>query len=325
MQTNRSSSKHNAVDSNIEHPEHQYHLQYHTPASLWHDAMPLGNGKLGAMVYGHTGIERIQLNDDSLWYGAAMNRNNASLQEVLPEIRRLVLSGEIHRAEELIMQNMAGTPNCMRHYSTLGTLNLALNRHLPFMMGWLPESNDAEDYQSDLDLMTGVLTITHTQDGVHYRREMFISHKYNVLCCQLTASERNAINLDIMMNRVPISESIVDDDRRPGHKVGGGWGTLFADSVRAADDQTLLMRGHDAETEFASAARVICDGVLLNPQTQLLARDCSEVVIYLSSSTSNRADDPARAVIQLLETAQETRYETIKATHISDFSSLMNR
>jgi len=305
--------------------DHSSHLRYKTPASAWRDAMPLGNGKLGAMVYGHTGIERVQLNDDSLWYGGAMDRNNASLKEALPEIRRLVLSGDIHRAEELIMQNMAGTPSCMRHYSTLGTLNLALNRHLPFLMGWLPESNDAQDYQSDLDLMTGVVTITHTQQGVQYRREMFVSHDFNVLCYRLTSSVPKAIQLDIMLNRVPLSESVVEDDRRPGHKVGGGWGTLFADSIRTADDDTLIMQGRDAETAFACATRVICDGVLLNPQTQLLARDCGEVVLYLASSTSNRDHDPLRAVTQILDKAQDTGYETIKTVHIGDFSSLMNR
>ena len=325
MQTCASIPIHDANGNNTKSLEHQYHLRYHTPANVWRDTMPLGNGKLGAMVYGHTGIERIQLNDDSLWYGGAMDRNNTSLKEALPEIRRLVLSGDIHRAEELIMQNMAGTPSCMRHYSTLGTLNLALNRHLPFMMGWMPESNDAQDYQSDLDLMTGILTVAHTQNGVRYRREMFISHAFNVLCCRLTASVPKAIQLDIMMTRVPLSESVVEDDRRPGRKVGGGWGTLFADSVRTADDHTLLLQGHDAETAFASATRVICDGALLNPQTQLLARDCGEVVLYLASSTSNRSSDPASAVLAILDAAQESGYEAIKTAHIGDFSSLMNR
>ncbi len=105
--------------------EHPFHLRYNTPANVWHDAMPLGNGRLGAMVYGHTGVERIQLNDDSLWYGTFMDRNNPSLKDKLPEIRRLVLSGDMYHAEELIMQYMAGTPGCMRHYSPLGTLNLA--------------------------------------------------------------------------------------------------------------------------------------------------------------------------------------------------------
>lgn len=306
--------------------EHPFHLRYRTPASSWVDAMPLGNGRLGAMVYGQTGLERIQLNDDSLWYGAPMNRNNATLREKLPEIRRLIFSGDIRRAEELIMQYMAGTPGCMRHYSTLGTLNLALNRHLPFCLGWIPDSADAQDYESDLDLMTGVLTVAHMQAGVRYTREMFVSHDSDALCLRLTSSAPKAIQLDIMMNRVPFADAVTEDDRRPGRKVSAaGWGTTFADSIRTVDGKTLMMRGHDAETAFASAARVVCDGELLNPESQLLARDCGEVVLYLASSTSNRSADPAANVLSKLNAAQAKGYGAIRAAHIADFSSYMNR
>ena len=107
--------------------KHDLHLRYNSPADAWRDAMPLGNGRLGAMVYGHTDIERIQLNDDSLWYGTFIDRNNSSLRDKLPEIRRLILAGDIYHAEELIMQYMAGTPGTMRHYTLLGELNIALN------------------------------------------------------------------------------------------------------------------------------------------------------------------------------------------------------
>lgn len=306
--------------------EHPFHLRYNTPADVWHDAMPLGNGRLGAMVYGHTGIERIQLNDDSLWYGTFMDRNNPSLKEKLPEIRRLVLSGDIYHAEELIMQYMAGTPGCMRHYSPLGTLNLALNRHLPFLIGWLPDSIGAEEYTSDLDLMTGILHIGHTQDGVHYDREMFISHPARVMCLRLKSSVPGAINLDVMMNRIPTSDAVAEDDRRPGKKVnGGGWGAINADSIRTTDGHTILMRGHDAGVSFAAAVKVFCDGELLNPASQLLARNCSEVVLYLASSTSNRSDDPAGDVMKLLDAAQNEGFHALRAAHIADFSALMNR
>ena len=305
---------------------HPFHLRYNSPANVWHDAMPLGNGRLGAMVYGHTGIERIQLNDDSLWSGTFMNRNNPSLKEKLPEIRRLVLSGDIYHAEELIMQYMAGTPGCMRHYSPLGTLNLALNRHLPFLLGWLPNSSGAEEYASDLDLMTGILHIGHTQDGVRYDREMFISHPAKVMCIRLTSSVPGAINLDVMMNRIPTSDAVAEDDRRPGKKVsGGGWGAIHADSIRTVDESTILMQGHDAEVSFAAAVRVLCDGELLNPVSQLLARNCSEVVLYLASSTSNRSTDPAADVMVCLDAAQAKGYHALRTAHIADFSALMNR
>jgi alpha-L-fucosidase 2 len=278
------------------------------------------------MVYGHTGIERIALNDDSLWYGTFMDRNNPSLKEKLPEIRRLVLSGDIYHAEELIMQYMAGTPGCMRHYSPLGTLNIALNRHLPFLLGWLPDSSGAEEYTSDLDLMTGILHIGHTQSGVRYDREMFISHPAKVMCIRLASSVPGAINLDVMMNRIPTSDAVTEDDRRPGKKVnGGGWGAINADSIRTTDGHTILMQGHDAGVSYAAAVSVLCDGELLNPISQLLARNCSEVVLYLASSTSNRSDDPAGDVMGLLDAAQAEGFNTLRAAHISDFFALMNR
>jgi alpha-L-fucosidase 2 len=309
--------------ANRAHPDH---LIYSKPADAWHDALPLGNGRLGAMVYGHTGIERVQLNDDSLWYGTFYDRNNPSLREALPKIRDCILRGDIYHAEEYLMQNAIGAPAGMRHYSTLGELDIALNRHLPFTMGWLPDSSDATDYKLDLDLITGVLSVDHTQDGVRYHREMFISHPAQVLCYRIVSETPGAINLDILMNRISLSDAVTLDDRRPGRRVSNaGWPAPNADSIRTADDCTLLMQGHDAEVGFAAAARIICDGELINVSSQLLARHCSEALILVASSTSNRTPDPARAVLARLENAAKVSYPELKKAHTADFAALMNR
>ncbi len=306
--------------------EHPYHLRYNKAADTWCDAMPLGNGRLGAMVYGHTAIDRIQINDDSLWYGQFIDRNNQSLKDKLPEIRKLVLSGDIYHAEELIMQYMAGTPACMRHYTLLGEIDIALNRHLPFTMGWMPNSAGAENYSSDLDLMTGILNISHTQEGVSYSREMFISHPAQVMCIRLKSNSPGSIDLDIIMNRIGISDRVVEDDRRPGHLVNaGGWPASSVDSVRTVDDNTILMRGNDAGTEFAAAIRVICDGRLENPVSQLLVRKSSDVVMYVASSTSNRVQDPVNEVIRCLDAAVSKGYDALREEHAADFSALMDR
>ena len=225
--------------------KHPFHLRYNNPADKWWDALPLGNGRLGAMVYGHTAIERIQLNDDSLWYGEFIDRNNPSLKEKLPEIRRLILSGDIYHAEELIMQYMAGTPSCMRHYTLLGELDIALNQHLPFTAGWMLNSSDAAEYFSDLDLMEGILNINHTQDGIRYNREMFVSHPDQVMCIRYTSDIPGKINLDVAMNRIGISDAIAMDDRRPGRRVSaGGWPAPFVDFLRTVNGNTILMHGH---------------------------------------------------------------------------------
>ncbi|HEX2947382.1 MAG TPA: glycoside hydrolase family 95 protein, partial [Clostridia bacterium] len=122
------------------------------------------------------------------------------------------------------------------------------------------------------------------------------------------------------------SDRIVMDDRRPGQRVsGGGWPAPNVDSIRAVNDNTILMRGHDAEVEFAAAVRVVCDGELRNPVSQLLARNCGEVLLYLASSTSNRSENPAAEVLKKLDAAEQKGYANLLGEHVSDFSALMNR
>ncbi len=306
--------------------KHPFYLSYSKPADKWFDALPLGNGRLGAMVYGHTSIERIQLNDDSLWYGKFMDRNNPSLKEKLGEIRKLVLSGDIYHAEELIMQYMAGTPACMRHYTLLGELDIALNQHLPFTAGWLPHSSDATEYSSNLDLMEGVLNIDHTQEGIVYHREMFISYPDQVMCIRYNSDVPGKINLDIMMNRIGISDATTMDDRRPGRKVSaGGWPAPFVDSIRTVNGNTILMTGHESEVEFATAVRILCDGEILDPVSQLLVRNAGEVIMYAASSTSNRVEDPTSEVMRRLDNAEKKGYTALRMDHVKDFSALMGR
>lgn len=306
--------------------EHPYHLRYSSPADIWNNAAPLGNGRLGAMVYGRTDIERIVLNDDSLWYGKFADRNNPSLKTALPEIRRTLLAGDVRKAEELILQHMVGAPTMMRHYTFLGQLDLALNQFLPFAMGGRKFDAEPDKYTSDLDLITGVLTIEHEQGGVGYKREMFISHPAQVMCLRLTADKPGAINLDIKLNRVTVSDATVQDERRPGTRAGGGgWLAPNADYIRAYDDKTFMMRGHDSEVEFVTAVRVVCDGELKNPVSQLHARGCTEVVLYLASSTSNRADNPTAAVLANLDRAEKQGFTNLRTEHVADFSALMRR
>ena len=277
------------------------------------------------MVYGKTDIEKITLNDDSLWYGKFADRNNPALKDKLPEIRRLVLEGDIYRAEELIMQYMVGSPGSMRHYTFLGQLDIALNQHLPFIMGGRPDPVPPDEYNCDLDLMTGVLNICHKQDGVQYERETFISHPAQVMCIRFASDRRQAINLDVKMSRVNVSDVTVLDDRTGRQAGGGGWPALRADSIRAIDNKTFLMQGNDAGVEFAAAVRITCDGRLDNPVSQLLARGCSEVVLYLASSTSNRSDNPLQDVLGRLNAAEKKGYAALRQEHIADFSAIMGR
>ena len=301
-------------------------MRYDTPAKVWTDALPLGNGRLGAMVYGRTDIERIPLNDDSLWYGRAADRNNPALREKLPEIRRLMFEGKIPEAEELIMQYMVGVPSSQRRYTPLGELDIALNQKLPFIMGGREAPKPPENYALSLDLMTGILKLHHEQDGVSYDREMFVSEPAQVLCIRLTASRPGAMNLDLKLDRITMADDEVEDDRRPGLKAqGGGWPAPSADILRTIDDNTFYMEGYDGALQFSAAFRLACDGEIVNPVSQLAARNCTDAVIYLASSTANRSDDPKAEVLARLDAAVKKGYEAIRAEHIADFSALMER
>ena len=176
-------------------------MRYLRAADAWCDALPLGNGRLGAMVYGHTRVDRIQLNEDSLWYGKAMDRNNPRLKDALPEIRRCVFEGKLREAEDLIQRYMIGAPYSMRHYESLGEVDIGVNTLSPFSAGWAPNSEGAEDYEQSLDLMRGVHTMHWTQDGVRYTRECFISHPDQVLCIRYRADRAGALQVSARYDR----------------------------------------------------------------------------------------------------------------------------
>ena len=221
-------------------PKQEWKMEYDSPALVWDDALPLGNGRLGAMVYGHTGIERIQLNEDSLWSSGPMERNNRASLGMLPTIQKKVLEGKMQEAEDLISQYMFAAPYSMPRYECLGELDLALNQHTPFTSSWTPHSLDIDSYKGSLDLMKGVYTLTHSQDGVTYTREMFISYPAQVLCLRLRSDKPGAINLDIQMDRQKYSDQKSPDDRQPGVvKRGGGWAAVLLQENHTVGGNTI--------------------------------------------------------------------------------------
>lgn len=301
------------------------HFIHREPAMRWEDALPLGNGFLGAMVYGHTTKEKIQLNEDSLWYGKGQDRVNPQAAEHLKEIQQLVLERKFAEAEDLMFSYMVSAPFNMRNYSTLGELELAMNQKNPFAMGWFPES-DGEDYLSDLDMENGTLTISHTDQGISYVREMFISYPDRVLCIRLRSSEPKSMRLDIALNRYPFTDQKVPDDRRPGKFVSAGvWGSTRYDRLAIENGNRIMLEGHEEVTAFAMGAEVYTDGVLDNAGSRLIARDAGEVIIYLTAATDNRTSDCQGTVREVLAAAASQTYDAVKEKHCKDFSAYMKR
>ncbi len=301
-------------------------IWYDRPADVWCDALPLGNGRLGAMVYGHTRVERIQLNEDSLWYGKAMDRDNPRLKEALPRIRRHVFSGEIREAEDLIQRYMLGATYSMRHYESLGELDIGVNCLSPFSTGWTPGSEGAADYRQELDLVRGIHRLRWTEGNVRYTRECFISHPDQVLCIRYRADRPGALNLSIRYDRCCISEGQVPDPRRPGHKMrAGGWGSMFLDSNHTLDSCTLTAGGNAGGTVFGLALAMASDGDVSDAYTQLYTENASCVCLYLAAATDNREKDPAAWALDKVKAAGNKGFDLLKKRHTDDFMPVMER
>ena len=139
-------------------------LWYERPAAVWEEALPLGNGRLGAMVFGEPVNELIQVNEDSMWYGGAVDRINPDTREYLPQIRELILKGEIRKAERLMKMAMSGCHDSAHPYQTLGNIHFLFEN-----------IGEVKDYRRLLDLDRAVYENTFTADGVSYTREIFLS------------------------------------------------------------------------------------------------------------------------------------------------------
>ena len=134
-------------------------LWYRKPAGQWEEALPLGNGRLGAMVFGGTDKERIQVNEESMWYGGRVDRNNPDLKAYLPQIRQLLSDGKIQEAERLLLLAGSGCPQSEHPYQTLGEIEM--DYRCP---------GEEKEYCRNLDLDTAVAGVRFSLDGVDYER-----------------------------------------------------------------------------------------------------------------------------------------------------------
>ena len=158
-------------------------LFYTNAASKWTEALPIGNGRLGAMIFGGVAREHLQLNEATLWAGGPYDPANTNALAALPVVRQLVFEGKYDEASQLISQKMMAVPLQQMPYETLGDLFLDFG------------TNEAvTDYRRDLDLDTAIASVRYTANGVHFKREIFCSPVDQVIVIQLTADQPGQIS-----------------------------------------------------------------------------------------------------------------------------------
>src|ERR1700743_1509140 len=173
--------------------EHPLTLWYRQPAGAdWNAALPIGNGRLGAMIYGGVGREHWQLNEDSVWEGYKRDGANSNALAALPEGRGLFFAGKNEEASALAAKTMMGIPMRIKSYHPLGDL---------FIEDTQKASEPEKNYRRELNLDTGIAKTTYEVDGVIYTREIFASAPDKVIVARITASQRGSINIKVSLTR----------------------------------------------------------------------------------------------------------------------------
>ena len=165
-----------------ETPDSTTVLWYERPASAWLEALPVGNGRLGAMLFGGVRRERIQLNEETVWSGSAWDSTSPEALAALPEVRRLLFEGRPDAAFELTQQKLMSRPLRMPPYQTLGDLWLDFASSAA-------DADEATEYRRELDLDAGIARVGYTRGGVRFTRELFASVPDQVLVGHLSCAE----------------------------------------------------------------------------------------------------------------------------------------
>lgn len=288
-------------------------LWYKEPASKWEDAMPVGNGRLGAMVYGRHGKEEIQLNEDTYWSGGPYSTVVKGGASKLPEIQKLIFEGKPLEAHKLFGRYMMGYPVEQQKYQSLGNIQLVMD-----------EENEVNDYKRWLDLSTGVTTVSYKNKGIQYVREVFASVPHNAIFIRISADKPNSISFETELRGV----------RNPAHSNYGTdyfrMDTFQHNALKLTGKSTDYM-GVEGKIRYEARLRVLNEGGTLSQSTQKIKIEKANAVTLVLIAGTNFINykDVSGDVSSLLD-AMETvwsniPFENIKKKAIEEHQRLFNR
>ncbi|MFL6278581.1 MAG: glycosyl hydrolase family 95 catalytic domain-containing protein [Vicinamibacterales bacterium] len=278
-------------------------LWYRAPAANWNEALPIGNGRLGAMVFGGVVDERLQLNEDTVWAGQKLDRVNPQAAASLPEIRRLLFAGNPVEAEALADKTIISVPRRMPPYQTLG--DLALRFQI---------DGDPSDYRRELDLDDAVVRVQFRAGGTLFTREAFATAVDHVVVVRLTAARPGSIGLTASMSRERDAASHAEG---PGSVVLEG--QALPASARHADEPK-------AGVHFAGIARLLPDGGRMHSEpSSVTITGANAVTVLIAAATTMKERDPVEASRRVLTAAAGRSYQQLRERHIADYQRFAKR
>jgi len=278
-------------------------LWYDKPATQWVEALPVGNGRLGAMVFFGVDSERLQLNEGTLWAGGPYDPSSPEALQVLPEARRLIFEGKFGEAHGLIGEKMMARPLKQMPYEPVGDLTLSF-----------PRNGDVSGYRRELDLDTAIARMTYTVAGVKFIREVFSSPVDQVIVVHLTADQPGKIDFTAAMT------------------------TPQKATVEAASPGMLVMRGVNAEAngvpgalKFQARVRVLTQGGKITAgkdSVSVSGADSATLLIAAATSYKSYKDvsgDPEALAKAYLTKALQKPLDSLRKDHIAEHQRLFRR
>ncbi|PTN09459.1 glycosyl hydrolase family 95 catalytic domain-containing protein [Mangrovibacterium marinum] len=278
-------------------------LWYNKPAEKWVEALPVGNGRLGAMVFGDPSKETIQLNENTIWAGQPNRNDNPNAKASLGEVRKLIFEGNYKEAEQIVNRDFISKTSQGMPYQTAG--NLRLN---------FPGHEDFSDYYRELDLEKAVVSSQYKSGGVTYRTEMFSSFPDQLMVARISADKAAALGFSATLDR-------------PSEV-----------TLKATADNELTMSGVSSDHEgvkgavqFEVKVKILTEGgTVTTSDSSLTVSEATSATIYISIATnynnyqdiSGNADARATAYLQQ---ALPKSYKQLLSDHIADYQNYFNR
>lgn len=289
----------------------EYVLWYDTPAAEWTEALPVGNGRLGGMLFGNPSVERLQVNEESLWGGINVHNNNPGALENLPRIRKLILDGKIPEAYDLAEKHLSGIPGKTRSYQTVGDI----------FFQFVDTPGKITDYRRELDLETGIARVSFERGGGKIEYEVYSSVPDNIMVISMKSEKEGGLDMSLSMRRpqdalITVTENRIDMEGQ----------------IVDPEDPGLGPAG-DHMRFFASLMIMSCDGTLTPADSVMLYTGGTEMVLFFNACTDYNIDgldidrtiDSRKHCLEAISAASWKSFKLLRESHIAEHSGMFNR
>jgi alpha-L-fucosidase 2 len=277
-------------------------LWYNAPAGKWVEALPVGNGRLGAMVFGTAAQEKIQLNEETIWAGQPNNNINPEALAAIPEIRKLMFAGKFREAQQKADEKVMNQTNQGMAYQPAGDLNIAFPGH-----------ENTEAYYRELDITSAIATTRYTVDGVEYMRETFAAFTGQVIVVRLTASQPGKITFSAWLNSPQKNETFAQGDE------------LFLKGISGD------LEGLEGKVKFTAAVKIVPEkGQLSADGDKLTVSGANAATLYVSVASNfvnyhDISGNPDERAGNYLKTALQKDFRTLRSEHITFYRNYFDR